>query len=298
MWAYKNAADNFQRINRTDFEAGARHRLGILYIHKGLLFDAMQQFERITKIRPDVIDPHIELGAVYFLLGLNNKAISTLTASPLTPDLWDTFTSIGTKVPQIKKIRTYIVLAQAYLRRKDYVKALQYFKKAQALGVEFKPGLLDYLDEVIAAPWKDIEKRYKVGERISGTVLDVTGHGTSIQLEEGIEGLIEPKDFSWSNRFIYSPEAVGKGQKVEAVILGIDKEKKEIVLGVKQLTKDPWENIEEHYKVGDRVKGTVIDVTNYSAFIKMEDDVEGIINSEDLSWTRKSMYPPDVLREK
>lgn len=153
------------------------------------------------------------------------------------------------------------------------------------------------LKQKTPSPWEDIELRYPVGSRVKGTVVNVVNYGAFVKLEEGVEGLVHVSEMSWTRRINHPSEVVQVGDEVEVVVLGIDKEKQEISLGIKQTTQNPWENVEERYPVNSIVKGVVRNITNYGAFVELEEGVDGLLHVTDLSWTRKITHPSEVLQK-
>jgi small subunit ribosomal protein S1 len=128
-------------------------------------------------------------------------------------------------------------------------------------------------------PWNMVEEKYPVGTRIEGKVKSLTDFGAFIGLEEGIDGLIHISDMSWTKHVKHPSELFKKGQKVEAVVLRLDKEKERLSLGFKQLTRDPWDDeIPNRYRVGDAVNGKVSKVADFGIFVELEGGVEGLIH--------------------
>jgi len=132
-------------------------------------------------------------------------------------------------------------------------------------------------------PWSVVEDKYSTGKRVTGTIRNITSYGAFVELEEGIDGLIHISDISWTKKINNPAEVLKKGDKVDAVVLSVDQVNKKIALGIKQLTPDPWENIDEKYKIGDVVKGKVSKITGFGIFVTLEDDLEGLIHATQLS---------------
>ncbi|MFH1846080.1 MAG: 30S ribosomal protein S1 [Candidatus Omnitrophota bacterium] len=146
-------------------------------------------------------------------------------------------------------------------------------------------------------PWEGIEGKYPEGGVVGGTVVNIMPYGIFVELEEGIEGLIHISEFSWSKKFAHPGEKYKVGDRVEAMILKTDKDHQKLSLGLKQLGKDPWGAVEERYHVGDRVKGTINAVTDYGAFVELENGVEGLVHVSDLSWTKRITHPKELLQK-
>lgn len=132
-------------------------------------------------------------------------------------------------------------------------------------------------------PWESVAEQFKVGQHIKGTISNITDFGIFVQLMPGIDGLVHISDLSWTEHIDHPASIYRKGQEVEAVILGIDKDNKKISLGVKQLSQDPWEAIEQEYPIGSIIEGTVSKITNFGAFIKLPSGIEGLVHISELS---------------
>lgn len=153
------------------------------------------------------------------------------------------------------------------------------------------------LKQLTESPWAYVEEKYPVGSRVHGTVVNVMSYGAFVKLEEGVEGLVHISEMSWTKRISHPNEILHNGDEIDVVILGINKEKQEISLGLKQTMNNPWENVEEKYPVGARVKGTVRNLTNYGAFVELEEGVDGLLHISDMSWVRKITHPSEVVRK-
>lgn len=144
-------------------------------------------------------------------------------------------------------------------------------------------------------PWDSVEERYPIGHVIKGELRNLTAYGAFVELEDGIDGMIHVSDLSWTRKINHPSEILKKGEEVEAVVIDIDKTNQRISLGVKQLENDPWSNIEEVFKVGDLVKGTVAKIASFGAFIQLEDDIDGLVHISQLSEDHVSKVK-DVLK--
>jgi len=144
-------------------------------------------------------------------------------------------------------------------------------------------------------PWSLIEEKYPVGTRVKGTVKTITDFGVFVGFDEGIDGLIHISEISWTKKIRDPAEIYKKGQEVEAVVLNIDRENERFSLGIKQLTEDPWEEISNRYRIGERVKGKVTNITDFGVFMELEDGIEGLIHVSELS-KEKVENPSDVVR--
>jgi small subunit ribosomal protein S1 len=132
-------------------------------------------------------------------------------------------------------------------------------------------------------PWTEIEARYPIGQRITGSVRNLTTYGAFVGLEEGIDGMIHVSDLSWTRKINHPSEILKKGDEVEAVVLSIDKENQRVSLGIKQAENDPWSDIDDKFKVGDMVKGSVAKIASFGAFVNLQDDIDGLIHISQLS---------------
>lgn len=132
-------------------------------------------------------------------------------------------------------------------------------------------------------PWETIDQQFKIGEKIKGTISNITDFGIFVQLMPGIDGLVHISDLSWTEHIAHPADIYKKGDNVEAIVLNIDKDNKKISLGIKQLSKDPWEAIEQEYPVGSVIEGEVSKITNFGAFIKLPTGIEGLVHISELS---------------
>ena len=147
------------------------------------------------------------------------------------------------------------------------------------------------------SPWENVETRYPVGARVTGEVVNVMTYGAFVKLEAGIEGLVHISEMSWTKRLNHPNEMVSIGQEVEVVVLGINTEKQEISLGMKQTQPNPWDNVTDKYPEGKSVTGVVRNLTNYGAFIELEEGVDGLLHVSDMSWTRKISHASEMLKK-
>ncbi|MFC1548802.1 30S ribosomal protein S1 [Candidatus Omnitrophota bacterium] len=175
------------------------------------------------------------------------------------------------------------------------------------VGDEIEVKVLDFdkvsvkvslgLKQKTTNPWEKMDEKYPENEVIKGKVVNIMPYGIFIELEKGIEGLIHISEFSWSKKFNHPSEEFQVGDEVEAMILKVDKDNQKLSLGIKQLETDPWEGVEERYNVGDQIKGKISAVTDYGAFVELEQGVEGLVHVSDLSWTKRVTHPKDILKK-
>ena len=148
-----------------------------------------------------------------------------------------------------------------------------------------------------ASPWAKVADKYPVGTVCNGTVVNVMSYGAFVKLEDGVEGLVHISEMSWTKRVSHPSELVKPGDEVEVVVLAINKEKQEISLGMKQTQQNPWEKVAAGYPPGAIVKGVVRNLTNYGAFIEINDGIDGLLHVTDMSWTRKVTHPSEMLEK-
>src|SRR5262249_8527795 len=129
-----------------------------------------------------------------------------------------------------------------------------------------------------ANPWSFVPKKYPPGTKIKGKVRNLTNFGAFVEVEEGIDGMIHVSDMSWTRKVTNPAEVLKKGQEIEAVVLEVDAGSQRMSLGMKQLEQDPWRNIDQHYRMGDLVKGKVLKLASFGAFIELPDKLEGLVH--------------------
>jgi small subunit ribosomal protein S1 len=146
-------------------------------------------------------------------------------------------------------------------------------------------------------PWKSAAERYPVGSITHGKVVSMTDYGAFVQLEDGVEGMVHVSEMSWTRRVRHPNEALELDQEVEVMILSVDPESEKIALGIKQTQPNPWKTIGEKYPVGAIFKGFVRNLTDYGAFIQLEEGIDGLLHVSDISWTKKIAHPSEVLEK-
>jgi small subunit ribosomal protein S1 len=145
------------------------------------------------------------------------------------------------------------------------------------------------------SPWANVEAKYPIGSRHTGEVVNVMSYGAFVKLEPGIEGLVHISEMSWTKRINHPSELVSIGDPIEVQVLNINKEKQEISLGMKQVQPNPWDKVAERYPPGTVITGTVRNLTNYGAFIEIEEGIDGLLHVSDMSWVRKVSHPSEVV---
>ena len=146
-------------------------------------------------------------------------------------------------------------------------------------------------------PWENIEQKYPVDSVHKGEVVNVMSYGAFVKLEPGIEGLVHISEMSWTKRVNHPSELVNIGDQIEVKILGVDPEGQQLSLGMKQTQKNPWDEVIEKYPEGTDVSGKVRNLTNYGAFVELEEGIDGLLHVSDMSWTRKISHPSELLEK-
>src|SRR5262245_1076700 len=146
-------------------------------------------------------------------------------------------------------------------------------------------------------PWANVEAKYPVGSKHEGEVVNVMSYGAFVKLEPGIEGLVHISEMSWTRRVNHPTELVNTGDEISVVILGVDKAGQQLSLGMKQTQENPWTRVAEKYPVDALVEGKVRNLTNYGAFVELEEGIDGLLHVSDMSWTRKISHPNEMLEK-
>ena len=147
------------------------------------------------------------------------------------------------------------------------------------------------LKQLTPHPWESLDAELKVGDRVKGKVVVMADYGAFVEIATGVEGLIHVSEMSWSQHLRSAQDFMKVGDEVEAVVLTLDREERKMSLGIKQLTADPWENIETKYPVGTKCTAKVRNFTNFGVFVEIEEGIDGLIHISDLSWTKKVKHP-------
>ena len=169
------------------------------------------------------------------------------------------------------------------------VKVLKFDKDKQRVSLGFK--------QLTPDPWLDATERYPVGAHVKGRVLSVTDYGAFVELEQGIEGLVHLSEMTWSKRLKHPSKLVKPGDEVETVVLSVNPADRRISLGMKQLLDNPWENLTERYPTGTIVEGRVRNLTDFGAFIEIEDGIDGLVHVSNLSWTKRVKHPSEIVKK-
>ncbi len=152
------------------------------------------------------------------------------------------------------------------------------------------------LKQLQTYPWEDVERRYPEGSRVRGKVVSITNYGAFVELEKGIEGLIHISEMSWTRHIKHPSKVVTIGDEVEVLVLKIDKENEKISLGLKQCEDDPWLSLAHRYPVGTILEGKVRNLTDFGAFVEVEEGIDGLVHISDMSWTKRVRHPKEVVR--
>src|SRR5712692_4451219 len=146
-------------------------------------------------------------------------------------------------------------------------------------------------------PWEDVESKFPRESRVHGKVVSLTDYGAFIELEPGVEGLIHVSEMSWTKRVKHPSKLVAVGDTVEAVVLDVDKTARRLSLGLRQTEPNPWQTIGEKYHEGDRITGKVRNLTDFGAFIEVEEGIDGLVHISDMSWTKRLKHPSEMLKK-
>ncbi len=146
-------------------------------------------------------------------------------------------------------------------------------------------------------PWEGVDEKYKVGDRVKGKVVSITDYGAFVELQKGVEGLIHVSEMSWTRHVRHPSKVVNIGDEIDAVVLKVDKANEKISLGLKQVEPDPWLTLDQKYPPGTRVRGKVRNLTNFGAFVELEEGIDGLVHVSDMSWTKRVAHPSEVLKK-
>ena len=153
------------------------------------------------------------------------------------------------------------------------------------------------MKQMLSNPWDDVETKYPVNTIHKGEVVNVMSYGAFVKLEPGIEGLVHISEMSWVKRINHPSELVQIGDEIDVCVLGIDRQGEQMSLGIKQTQANPWDDVQDRYPSDKLVKGKVRNLTNYGAFIELEEGIDGLLHVSDMSWTRKISHPSEMLEK-
>ena len=169
------------------------------------------------------------------------------------------------------------------------VKVLKFDRERERVSLGYKQLQPD--------PWSSVEERFPVGTRVTGKIASVADYGAFVELESGVEGLVHVSEMSWSKRVKHPSKIVNPGDTVDVEVLSVDPKARRISLGMKQIQDNPWQTLHDRYQVGTRVHGRVRNLTDFGAFIEIEDGVDGLVHVSDISWSRRIKHPSEVLKK-
>ena len=169
------------------------------------------------------------------------------------------------------------------------VKVLKFDRERERVSLGYKQLQPD--------PWASVEERFPLHTRITGKIASVADYGAFVELENGVEGLVHVSEMSWSKRVKHPSKIVNPGDTVEVEVLAVDPKARRISLGMKQIQDNPWRTLNERYQVGSRVQGRVRNLTDFGAFIEIEDGVDGLVHVSDISWSRRIKHPSELLKK-
>jgi small subunit ribosomal protein S1 len=169
------------------------------------------------------------------------------------------------------------------------VKILDFDEKTSRISLGLK--------QLTPYPWENIEVKCPIGKKVTGKVVSITDYGAFVELEKGVEGLIHISEMSWTQHIKHPSKIMNVGDKIDAVVLSVDRENEKISLGIKQMEPDPWDTIEKKYPIGKIVSGKVRNLTAFGAFIELEEGIDGLIHISDMSWTKRIQHPSELMKK-
>jgi len=173
--------------------------------------------------------------------------------------------------------------------QKINVKVLDFDREKEKISLGLK--------QLTPHPWEGVNDRYPAGTRLKGRVVSITDYGAFVELEKGVEGLIHISEMSWTKHVKHPSKILSVAQEIEAVVLKVDKDNQKISLGLKQTEPDPWTTIERRYPPGTRLKGIVRNLTNFGAFVEIEEGIDGLLHISDMSWAKRVRHPSEVVKK-
>ena len=169
------------------------------------------------------------------------------------------------------------------------VKVLNYDRERERISLGLK--------QLTTHPWENIEDKYPIDGQIRGKVVSITDYGAFVELEEGIEGLVHISEMSWTQHVRHPSKLVNIGDSVEVMVLKVDSENQKISIGMKQTEEDPWETLDSKYPPGTKLEGTVRSLTNFGAFVEIEDNIDGLVHISDMSWTKRIRQASEMFKK-
>ncbi|HXC61910.1 MAG TPA: 30S ribosomal protein S1 [Nitrospiria bacterium] len=169
------------------------------------------------------------------------------------------------------------------------VTILKYDRETNRVSLGYK--------QTTADPWSEIEKKHPVGSKVQGKVVSLTDYGAFVELEKGIEGLVHISEMTWTHEIRHPSKIVSVGQTVETLVLHVDKDNRKISLGMKQIEPNPWDLVEKTYPVGSKIQGKIKSLTDFGAFVGLEEGIDGLIHVSDMSWTKRLTHPSELFKK-
>ena len=169
------------------------------------------------------------------------------------------------------------------------VKVLRYDKERNRIALGLK--------QLEPSPWAEVEKKYPIGSKVKGEVVNIMPYGAFVKLEDGVEGLVHISEMSWTRNVRHPSKLVSIGESIEAVVLKVDETEEKVSLGMKQTEQDPWMALPQKYPVGTRLRGKVRNLTSFGAFVEIEPGIDGLIHISDMSWTKRVQHPSEVVKK-
>jgi len=169
------------------------------------------------------------------------------------------------------------------------VKVLNYDEERERISLGMK--------QLLPHPWEEVNEKYPVNAKVIGKVVSITDYGAFVELEQGVEGLVHISEMSWTQHIRHPSKLVSISDEVEVMILRVDKDDQKISLGLKQVQPDPWEDLDAKYPSGTPMKGTVRNLTNFGAFVEIEEGIDGLVHISDMSWTKRIRHPSEVVKK-
>lgn len=176
-----------------------------------------------------------------------------------------------------------------------------------SIGQEVEVKVLNYdevrerislgMKQLQSHPWENIGEKYPMGTKVTGKVVSITDYGAFVELEQGVEGLVHISEMSWTQHIRHPSKLVSINDMVEVMVLKVDKDEQKISLGLKQVQPDPWEALDAKYPSGTLLKGTVRNLTNFGAFVEIEEGIDGLVHISDMSWTKRIRHPNEVVKK-
>lgn len=228
-----------------------------------------------------------------------------LSLRHMTEDPWNSFEEkysvddvVTGKVTKLTDFGAFIELEEgieglAHISELSWTKHINHPKEVLSVGDEVETKILDYdiqqgrvslgIKQVMANPWDDVDYKYPEGKHITGPVKKITNSGAFVELEEGIDGFLHLDDLSWTRRYKHPSAALEEGQEIEAVVISVDPENRNIRLGVKQLSEDPWSHLKQAYSKRSIIEGEITNITDFGVFVRVEGGIEGLINKANLA---------------